>query len=65
MRIRPPEATDEASMREADEVMIPFAFSLDLAQNELFEQWLQRRHADEMGDVPEGRCSVGCLFGSS
>lgn len=60
MIIRPLEATDEASMREADEVMSPFSFSLDLAPDEPFEQWLQRCRADEMGDVPEGR--VPALF---
>jgi len=60
MIIRPLEATDEASIREADEVMSPFSFSLDLAPDEPFEQWLQRRSADEMGDVPEGR--VPALF---
>ena len=60
MIIRPPETNDQASMREADEVMSPWAFALDLTPDEPFEQWLQRRCAEELGDVPEGR--VPALF---
>lgn len=60
MLIRPPEATDEASIRDADEQMSPWAFSLDLTHDEPFDHWLQRRRAEEAGNVPEGR--VPALF---
>ena len=40
--------------------MTPWAFSLDLTVDEPFDQWLQRRGAEEAGEVPEGR--VPALF---
>ena len=55
MNIRPPEETDETSIRIADELMSPWSFSLYLAHDEPFDQWLQRRRAEEEGNVPEGR----------
>lgn len=55
MLIRAPHVSDEEAIREADTLMRPWAFSLDLAPDEPFEAWLLRRQAEEAGDVPPGR----------